>query len=144
MYCEGERGSLPCPFLKIVKCALIWRKNALIVVIYGQHFSFKIFKSFQDEKPDIFFPVGPLFLSLQVNGSALIPRKLSCPKKFLVTCMKVFLNIFAKFTEKQSLSLWRLGHRCFPVNFVYFQGHLFHRVPLVDASEKFRESGLVG
>ena len=45
------------------------------------------FKSIQVKKLYIFSPAGSFFLVLQVNvcQSALIPRNLPCPKKFLVT-----------------------------------------------------------
>ena len=38
---EGEGGGLPALVKKSDKIALIWRKNALIVVIYGLNFLFK-------------------------------------------------------------------------------------------------------
>ena len=38
----GGREVYPALFKKKKKSALIWGKNALIVVIYGQNFSFKM------------------------------------------------------------------------------------------------------
>ena len=38
----GRGGGIPALFRKLKKSALIWRKNVLIVVIYGYNFSFKI------------------------------------------------------------------------------------------------------
>ena len=38
----GGREVYPALFQKLEKSALIWGKNALIVVIYGQNFSFKM------------------------------------------------------------------------------------------------------
>ena len=40
-YPEG-RVSLPCPFSKIEKSALIHEKNALVFSIYGLNFSFRV------------------------------------------------------------------------------------------------------
>ena len=53
----------------------------------------KFLKVYQAKKTGYFFPAGSFFFMLQVNvyGSAQIPRKLSCPKEFLVTCLKHFI-----------------------------------------------------
>ena len=84
-YLEGERGRRsPLPFSKIgKKCP-----NAVIVVIYGLNFSFKIqFLRISTRKNRRFFPAGPFFFVLYmiVYQSVLTQRKLPCPKKFLVT-----------------------------------------------------------
>ena len=50
--------SPPALFQKLEKGALLWRKNALIVAIYGLNISFK------GEKTGDFFPPGPFFLVL--------------------------------------------------------------------------------
>ena len=49
----GERDEISPAFLrKLEKSVLIWRKNALIVVIYGYNFSIKIkFLSFLGKNP---------------------------------------------------------------------------------------------
>ena len=74
------------------KSALILGKNTLIAVIYGLNFSFKVqFLKVSLRKNRIFFPAGPFFFVLKmiICRSALIPRKLPCPKKFLVTRLHI-------------------------------------------------------
>ena len=61
---DGEEVS-PALFRILEKSALIWRKNALIVVISGCNFSFKMkFLRVSRGKPIYFFPAGPFFLVL--------------------------------------------------------------------------------
>ena len=63
-------------------------KNALIILTYGWNFSFKgKFLRVARVKNRRFFPAGPFFFALQMimYWSTLIPRKLPCPKIFLVT-----------------------------------------------------------
>ena len=83
----------PCLFSKIgEKCPNFWKKNALIVVIYGLNFLFKMqFLRASRTKNRRFCSVGPFFLVslMNVYRSALIPRKPPCPKKFLVTRLKI-------------------------------------------------------
>ena len=64
----GGRGEVsPALFQKLEKSALILRKNALIVVIYGYNFSFKMrFLRVSREKNRIFFLCGA-FLSRVVG-----------------------------------------------------------------------------
>ena len=83
----------PALFAKIGKSALIQGKNALVLIIYVLNFSFKMqFLSVSMRKNVRFYPEGPFFLVLYmiVCQSVLIPRKLPCPKKFLVTRMVFF------------------------------------------------------
>ena len=65
-----------------------WKKNVLIVVIYGLNFSFtmQFLRVFRINSRR-FFPAGPFFLALYmiIYQSDLILKKLPCPKKFLVT-----------------------------------------------------------
>ena len=79
----------PLPFLhKLEKSALILGKNALIAVIYGVNFSFKMqFLRVFRRKNRRFFPAWPFFFVLYMifYRSALILRILLRPKKFLVT-----------------------------------------------------------
>ena len=108
---RGGGGEVsPALFRKLEKSALIWRKNAMIVVIYGYNFSIKMkFLRVSRGKPVDFFPVGPFFLVLQVNvyRSALIRRKVPCPKKFLVTCLKNNLNKnFEKNGKQLCCQMW--------------------------------------
>ena len=58
-------GGLPCPFLKIQKCAMVFQKinalslekSALFLCIYRLSFHFKCsFKSILEKKHQIFFP----------------------------------------------------------------------------------------
>ena len=67
MWLEGEGGGLPYPFPKLEKSALILGKNAMIVVICGLNFSFKMkfCGVLQEEKVEI-FPCG-VFLSRVVH-----------------------------------------------------------------------------
>ena len=57
---RGGRGEVsPALFWKLEKSAPIWRKNALIVVIYGYNFSFKMrFLRVSRGKTRRFFPCG--------------------------------------------------------------------------------------
>ena len=80
-------------FQELEKSVLIFGKNAQTVINYGLNSSFKmqfLIKSFQEKKPLIFL-CGAFFsrLFMIVYQSALIPRKLPCPKKFL----DVHLNV---------------------------------------------------
>ena len=81
---EGEWGEVsPALVKKLDKSALIWRKNALIVVIYGLNFSFKMqFLIVSRRKSQEFFPMAPFFFVLYMIAyqSALIPRRLLWPK----------------------------------------------------------------
>ena len=82
---DGRRGGgLLYPFSKIEKSALILGKHALIVIICGLNFSFKI-QYLRVCRRNIrgVFLAGPFFLVLYVivDQSALIPRKLPCSKK---------------------------------------------------------------
>ena len=83
----------PCLFSKIgEKRPNFWKKNALIVVIYGLNFLFKMqFLRASRTKNRRVCSVGPFFLVslMNVYRSALIPRKPPCPKKFLVTRLKI-------------------------------------------------------
>ena len=81
----------PALFLKLEKSALIFWENALIVVIYVLNFSFKMqFLRVSRRKNRRFFPAETFFLVLYMIAyqSALISRKLPCPKKFLATRLK--------------------------------------------------------
>ena len=94
---EKEWGRSPRSFSKIgKKCPNLLRKCPDCGHQWVK-FSIKnaIFKSFQAKKMEIFFPARPFFLVLQVNvyRSALIPRTLPCPKKFLVTRLYLHLLI---------------------------------------------------
>ena len=74
------------------KSVLILGKNAQITVIYGLNFSSKMqFLKVSWRKNRRFFPAVPFFFVLQmiIYRSALIPRKLPCPKKFLVTRLHI-------------------------------------------------------
>ena len=100
----GKGGGLPCPFLKIEKKCPNFGKNAQIVVIYGLNLSFKMqFLRVSRRKNRRFFPAGPFFLVLymSVYQSALIPRKLPCPKKILV---KRLINLKRKKKKKEKTS----------------------------------------
>ena len=80
-------------------------KNALTVVIYGLNFSFKIqFLKVSRRKNQRFFPSGPFFLVLYmiVHQCAVIARKLPCPKKFLVTRLKLDIQFDKQVTNKVS------------------------------------------
>ena len=101
---EGE-GGLPCSFSKIGKKCSNLEKNSVIVAIYGYNFSFKMrYLSVSRRKTHNFFPAEPFFLVLQVNvyHSALIRRKLPCPKKFLVTRLLLWPSYF----QISYLHLW--------------------------------------
>ena len=63
----GRGGGIPALFRKLKKSALIWRKNVLIVVIYGYNFSIKMkFLRVSRGKTRRFFPCGA-FLSRVVG-----------------------------------------------------------------------------
>ena len=82
----GKGGGLPCPFSEIgKKCPKFWAKMPWLWPSMGCSFKMQFWKSFQ-EKTEI-FPGQKFFLVLYmiVYQSAQIPRKLPCPKKFLVT-----------------------------------------------------------
>ena len=72
----GEGGGVsPALFRKLEKSALIWRKNALIVVIYGYNFSLKTkFSRVSRRKTCILFHLGAFFS--RVVGECLS----KCPK----------------------------------------------------------------
>ena len=83
----GGRSLLPF-FENLKKCPNFFGGNALIEVIYGLNFSFKMqFSRVSKRKTQKFFPAGPFFLGLKMifYRSDLIPRKLPCPKESLVT-----------------------------------------------------------
>ena len=88
---EGEGGGrdLPYPFQKLEKSTLILGKNALIVAIYGLNFSFKMpfLRVSKNEIGEFSLRDKNLFLVLYIiiYQNALIPRKLPCSKKVLVT-----------------------------------------------------------
>ena len=72
---RGRGGGFPCPFSKMGKKCPNWRKNSLIVAIYGYNFSFKMnFLRVSRGKTHKFFPCGA-FLS-RVVGECLS----KCPK----------------------------------------------------------------
>ena len=82
------------------KSALIFGGNALIVVIYVLNFAFKMqFLGVSKRKNRRFYPEGPFFLVFYMIAyqSALISRKLRCPKNFLVNAPTtlVFHECFA-------------------------------------------------
>ena len=93
---RGGGGEVsPALFQKLEKSVLILKKITLIAVIDELNFSFKVqFLRVSRRKNRRFFPVGSLFFVLYmiVYQSALIPRKLSCPKKILVTRLVHELN----------------------------------------------------
>ena len=87
-----EGGGSPALFQKLDKSPLIFRKK----IPDSGHLwvTFLIlkcnFKEFPRDKTGQFFHAWPFFLVLQmiVYRSALITRKLPCPKKLLVTRLK--------------------------------------------------------
>ena len=86
----------PALFRKLKKSALIFGENTLIVVIYVLSFSFKMqFLRVSRRKNRRFFPVGPFFLVLYMitYQSALISRKLPCPKNFLITGLPIVMHL---------------------------------------------------
>ena len=106
---EGEEVSSAF-FQKLEKSAPFLGKNALIVVICGLTFSFKIqVLKVSRRKNRKFFSVKPFFLVLYmiVYPSALISRKLPCPKKFLVT--RLYLARIC----------WRRSTNCFVYGYVF-------------------------
>ena len=71
----------------------ILSKNALISVIYELNVSFKVgFSRVSRTSNQRFSPMGPFFFVLKMilYGSALIPRKLPCPKKPLITRLSIY------------------------------------------------------
>ena len=74
-----------------------------------------------------FFPAGPFFFVLQmfVYRSALIPRKLRCPRKFLVTR----LVLVSKFTFSR-LKVAQDSRSCF----INFQNFNFKKFVLITGS----------
>ena len=84
---RGEEGGLPCPFSKNRKKYRILEKHALIAVIYRLNFSFTMqFLRVFRRKSRRFIPAELFFLVLYIISyqSALILKKLPCPKKFRV------------------------------------------------------------
>ena len=72
----------------------------------GLSFSFKMqFLRLSGRKTDDFFPAGPFFLVLNMifDQNALIPRKVSSPKEFLVICLVGAKFLFTPFTFLCSL-----------------------------------------
>ena len=108
------------------KSALILGK-IIIVVIYVLNFLFKVqFLRVYRRKGWRLYPVGPFFfvLLMIVYWSSLIPRKLPCPKKFLVTHLFWILLLFWKLHDieltaivKRALQvgIWGLGSRVLQV-----------------------------
>ena len=97
---KGEEV-FPALFQKLEKRALILGENALIVVIFGLNYSFKMqFLRVSRRRNQIFFPAAPFFLVLYmiVYQSALIPKKHPCPKNFLV--MRLSLPPSLKLLQK--------------------------------------------
>ena len=107
---EGGGGEVSPALFQ--KSALILEKNGLIVSILGLISHFKCdFKSFQENKNYIFSLRSVSFMCCRWNvyRRTLIPRKLPCPEKFLVTHLgshrrcsirKGVLRNFAKLTGK--------------------------------------------
>ena len=91
------------------KSALIWGKNAQIMVIYGLNFSYKMqFFRLSRRKNLRLFRAGPFFLVLYVihYQCSLIPRKLPYPKNILVASTRVGLN--CRITRRNCAKLCRL------------------------------------
>ena len=112
------RGGLPCSFLKIGKKCPNFRGKCPVVVIYVLNFSFKMqFLRVSRRKNRTLSPAGPLFLVLYMIAyqSALISRKLSCPKNFLVTrlieCMKILKVAFTMIGINERFDLKALKKR---------------------------------
>ena len=117
---------------KLEKIALISRKNALIVVIYGLNLSFKMqFLRVSSSKNDRFFLRGLSFSCCRSSH----PR---CSVK------KGVLRNFTKFTGKQlslcfnnkvaglssaTLLKKKLWYRCFPVNFANQRALISRKLP---------------
>ena len=104
----ASRGGISCPFLKIgEKCPNLEKKypdcGHLQVKFVIQN---EVFKSFHAKKAGDFYPARLFFLVLQVNvyRNALIPRKLLCPKKILVTRLKGNINSLLRSSSKLSVS----------------------------------------
>ena len=99
------RGRSPLPLFKNwKKGALILRTNALIVVIYGLEFSFKmqflrVFR--RKNRTDPFF----LVLYMIAYQGALTPQNLPCPKKFLVARLG-WLLLLISFASVIFFSMW--------------------------------------
>ena len=92
----GKGEGLPCPFSKIGKSNLIFGKDALILVIYGLHFSFKMqFLRVSRRKKQRFFLAKLFFLVFYtiVYQNDLIPRKLPCSKRLLVMRLEWASNV---------------------------------------------------
>ena len=121
------------------KSVLIWRKNALIVVIYGLNFSFKMqFLIVFRRKSQRFFPTAPFFFVLYMIAyqSALILRRLLWPKYFFVTRLGWLLllisfalvNIYLYMEQKQLSSNTKIKKKftsvLHPVFFAYFKNQL--------------------
>ena len=118
----GRGGGLPCPFLKIEKCALILRKKALIVSIFGLNIPFKMkFQEYLGEKTPkfslrgIFSSVFNIFIELPQ-----FLKNLPCPENFLVTrlfshttLMLFLFSIFASQMLTFELLSWLLPVKCF-------------------------------
>ena len=88
----------PALFRKLEKSSPILGKNALIVVIRGLSFSFKLqFLRVRGRKNWKFFPAGLFFLVLWMivfQSALMIPRKLPCSKKFLAASLDLDTQIF--------------------------------------------------
>ena len=109
---KGREEIYHALFRKLEKSALIWEKNAVIIYLCGYlwvkcFIENAIFKSFQAKKPEIFSLRDLFFLMMQMSvyRRGLIPRKLPCSKKFLVTRLRYsdtsannvyFINIYIK------------------------------------------------
>ena len=107
-------------FWKLEKSTPILEKNALIVAMYGLHFSCG-FKSFQ-EKKKIFYPAGPFFHALLIKCLSKCSnfKKTPLPRKSLVTRLRSHNNYEIVNPED---SVWG---RKFEINFSFFmQSHRF-------------------
>ena len=80
----GRRG---VPFRKLEIGVLIWGKNVLIVAIHGLNFSFKMLflrVSRRENSKFSLWSFSSLCYRCNIYRTAIIPRKLPCPEKFLV------------------------------------------------------------
>ena len=101
----------PALFRKLEKSSPILGKNALIVVIRGLSFSFKLqFLRVRGRKNWKFFPAGLFFLVLWMivfQSALMIPRKLPCSKKFLAASLDLDTQIFLSYVVNLPRILWR-------------------------------------
>ena len=85
---EGEGGEVsPTLFRKLEIGVLIWGKNVLIVAIHGLNFSFKMLflrVSRRENSKFSLWSFSSLCYRCNIYRTAIIPRKLPCPEKFLV------------------------------------------------------------